>query len=871
MAVKKRDLYLDIRKNVPAKERKRLGITAKTPKKRLMEIIEAEKMTGSGIFDFITKPIGKFFGPREDFNNITSKTLKEYGDAPIQSMYIMRAPITGAINTALNIVSLGAWNRVRKEANYDKLFHLSLVCDVRKDNQVVPIILEKNEVVNISSSFKKYPGFETMPIPLPQGTAQSDFSTKVRRAGPPKILTIRQLVENALKGVGRKTFFEYDAFNNNCQFFIMYLLQYSGLLSAKAKGFIYQPMEEVVKKIPGFVPKMARMLTDLAASWNKLSGQGKTEMKGCGITANDRHNLDLITDAMFRRLIRTYFVREEKKIATDDGLDPDDPTVLDSKFLRTRIYSLLNTEVLGPIRKRATTVHSETRGPGGRRGVFAQITNPQRTLTVNLTDPGDVDIVADVMKRKIDQIINQEIVPVPEDEWEPDMIDGLPEDLKYTKQKLPVEPIIHTPAMFEQEEDAGPGPEEDAGPGPEMVAEGKASRGGQTGFSPAGISKGSKNRQVQEEATAKDTLINFVLDSMFEAGQISGNELRNAKVNAQNESRKKAEERVNALKAQNPDKTFEQLRQEALERYEQTPRGQMEKAQREAEAEEYAERVGQQIRAREQAKFQKENPFLASILDFGRITAPITTEALKYVLSAVPGLPPQIRDGLNKGLNLMRNIAMRDDVREGRLDFGKELSKVLEGDGLYGGEKKAGKELMKQLKAYALGDNDVQEKLPTDTKIILYNDLAGVEDITELMDEKGRLVMLYPREAPTVGHWVCMFINKEGDIEYFDPYGEPPEETKRDLSPEKLEELGIVEDILMPLLKQSASRRGKGVVFNAHQYQKLAPGINTCGRWCVSRLAFHEATADEFKKILDEMKKGTNKSYDDIVSILTEI
>lgn len=687
MAVKKRDLYLDIRKNVPAKERKRLGITAKTPKKRLMEIIEAEKMTGSGIFDFITKPIGKFFGPREDFNNISTKTLKEYGDAPIQSMYIMRAPITGAINTALNIVSLGAWNRVRKEANYDRLFHLSLVCDVRKDNQVVPIILEKNEVVHISSSFKKYPGFETMPIPLPQGTAQSDYSTKVRRAGPPKVLTIRQLVENALKGVGRKTFFEYDAFNNNCQFFIMYLLQYSGLLSAKAKGFIYQPMEEVVKKIPGFVPKMARMLTDLAASWNKLSGQGK----------------------------------EGEEMESD-----------------------------------------------------------------------------------------------------------------------------------EEEEDEC-----------EMM-------GGQIGFSPAGISKGSKNRITQQEKDARETLITFILDGMFEAGEISGKDLRNAKVDARNLSRKKAEERVDQLKAQNPDKTFEQIRKEALARYEQTERGKMEKAQREAEAEASAERIGQEIRAREQAKFQKENPFLSSIVDFGRVTAPITTEALKYVLSAVPGLPPQVRDGLNKGLNLMRNIATRDDVREGRLDIMGEVGKVL-GEGAYGGQRQNAQGIMKQLKAYALGDNDVQEKLPTDTKIILYNDLAGVEDITELMDEKGRLVMLYPREAPTVGHWVCMFINKEGDIEYFDPYGEPPEETKRDLSPEKLEELGIVEDILMPLLKQSASKRGKGVVFNAHQYQKLAPGINTCGRWCVSRLAFHEATADEFKKILDEMKKGTNKSYDDIVSILTEI
>lgn len=660
----KRDLYNRIKQQVPRKTLRELGLSASTSKKRLLEIINEEQLKGSGIFDFITKPVSRFFAPREDFNNISKRTLQEYGNLDIHSMYIMRAPITSAINTALNLVSLGKWDSLRKNAGYDKLFHLSLVCNVLKDNQVVPIILEKNEAVHISADWKKFPGYETFQIPM-KGFSQSDYSRKVRGQSV-KSLTLNQLVNNALNAVGKQKFFLYDAFSNNCQYFIMYLLEYSQLLSPQAKGFIFQPMEEIVKKLPGYVPKVARFITDLGAFWNKISGKG-------------------------------------------EGLEG--------------------------------------------------------------------------------------------------------------------------------------------------------------GFSPAGISKGSKNRQVQQEATAKDTLINFVLDSMFEDGQISGNELRNAKVNAQNESRKKAEERVDALKARNPDKTFEQLRLEALARYEETPRGQMEKAQREAEAEEYAERVGQQIRAREQAKFQKENPFLASIVDFGRITAPITTEALKYVLSAVPGLPPQIRDGLNKGLNLMRNIAMRDDVREGRLDFGKELSKVLEGDGLYGGEKKAGKELMKQLKAYALGDNDVQEKLPTMTKIILYNDLKDVDSLEDLMDEKKRLIMLYPREAKNIGHWVCLFENRDGDIEYFDSYGEPPEETKRDLPKEKLEELGIVEDDLMRLLKSS----GKGVVYNKHQYQKLKPGINTCGRHCVSRLAFHQATAEEYKKILDKMKEGTDKTYDDIVSILTEI
>ena len=384
-------------------------------------------------------------------------------------------------------------------------------------------------------------------------------------------------------------------------------------------------------------------------------------------------------------------------------------------------------------------------------------------------------------------------------------------------------------------------------------------------------SVGTKGGLDRRQEQYRQLLVAVAIDQKFRAGEISRNEASRAKDDARSPIYQEALQRIDAVK-QETGQTYEQLYRGAEARYYETPEGQMVRAQITADAEASAERRGQEIRARELGKFQKDFPVLAGIVEFGKLTAPITTEALKYVLSAIPGLPPQVRDGLNKALQLASNIATRDDVKDGQLDLFGEIGKVAGSkEEIYGGQRQNAQGIMKQLKAYALGDQDVQEKLPTDTKIILYNDLAGVEDIAELMDEKGRIVMLYPRESPTVGHWVCMFVNKDGDLEYFDPYGDEPEGTKRDLSPEKLAELGIEEDILIPLMKRSAEKRGKGVVFNSFQYQKLAPGINTCGRHCVARLAFHQATAEEYKKILDEMKKDTKKSYDDIVSILTEI
>lgn len=671
--LQKRELYLLLREKLPAAERKRLGITSTTSKKRMMELIEGE-LSGSGLFDFITKPIGKFFSPRLDFNNISKQTLKEWGDAGIENLVIMRAPITSAINHALQIVSAGAWNKVKKEANYDKLFHLSLICNVRKENRLESIIIEKNEVVLISRDFKTYPGYQTYTIAPPPAVRDTSVSTRVRRQGsvPMRAFTINDLVNNALKAVGRQKFFEYDAFTNNCQNFIMYLLEYSGLLTPETKAFIYQPMEKVIQGLPGYVPKMARMLTDLAATWNKLSGQGK---------------------------------------------DAD-----------------------------------------GRTGKMEGV--------------------------------------------------------------------------------------EGCGASGGLIAE---------------RSKGSRSNKKEEQY--RQLLIAVAIDQGVRSGELSRNAAERAKQDARDPIYQDALRRIDSVKEETG-QTYEQLYRGAEERYYATEEGQQVRAQQEADAEASAERRGMEIREREWNKFASANPALAGIVNIGKVVSPAIVEGLKQAINLVPGMPEIAKKGLSAGLDLAGAVAQGT----GR---GEEVVEMEED--IYGGQRKSAHGIMKQLKAYALGDGDIQEKLPEDTRIVIYNELKGLGSIDEILDEKGRVIILYPREAKNVGHWVCLFINKDGDYEFFCPYGDAPEETKRDLSPQKLAELDIEDDLLIPLLKFSAASSGRGVVYSKFPYQKLAPGINTCGRHCVARLAFHDADDDEYKAVLDKMKEGTDKSYDDIVSILTEI
>lgn len=225
---------------------------------------EWEHLEGGGIFDFFSRGVQKvkeFFKPRLDsYNNTSTATLNQYGNMPIKSLTIYRTPISSMLNTALNFVSLGKWNELRQKYGFDKLFHLALVANVGAKN----IIIEKNEAINISTTYKTDKDTETFPIDL---------------GG--KVFTANEMLDKARKNVGDKTFFDYDAFNKgeatNCQGFIKILLEAVGLYSQPAKDFLFQDLENIYKELPSYVPKVAKAFTTTGAIFNKISGKGNDE------------------------------------------------------------------------------------------------------------------------------------------------------------------------------------------------------------------------------------------------------------------------------------------------------------------------------------------------------------------------------------------------------------------------------------------------------------------------------------------------------------------------------------------------------------------------------------------------------------------
>ena len=241
--------------------------------KLLKKTQRAKLLRGGGLLDFAKNLVKKgselastvkdrlTLTVRKGYNNRTTKTIKDYGDKKIIAMQVSRTPINSAIEKVLNIVSLGSWAKAKKEHGVDTLFHLALVIELEGGTK---IIVEKNAVIDIYTTSNLSSKAEVIPVDL-KG----------------KTLTLNTLLEGGLKQAGSEDkYFLYDAYNNNCQYYIRYLLQGSSLYNDTVAKFLFQDITEVIKKQPEYLAKFAKGVTDARGVADRVLGNGhKTERK----------------------------------------------------------------------------------------------------------------------------------------------------------------------------------------------------------------------------------------------------------------------------------------------------------------------------------------------------------------------------------------------------------------------------------------------------------------------------------------------------------------------------------------------------------------------------------------------------------------
>ncbi len=175
-------------------------------------------------------------------------------------------------------------------------------------------------------------------------------------------------------------------------------------------------------------------------------------------------------------------------------------------------------------------------------------------------------------------------------------------------------------------------------------------------------------------------------------------------------------------------------------------------------------------------------------------------------------------------------------------------------------------QLLESLKGYALSDLDLQHILNPDTKIHKYTDLYKIKHIDELFDSLGRCILLYLTEDQNTGHWIGL-LKKGNEIEFFDPYGHPPDTQGENLNVpyENNELFGQNYPRLLELVKKG----GYKLRFNNKPLQKEDYSIATCGRHTATRLLFYKLSLEQYHELMDKLENGIIDDADDVVTKLT--
>lgn len=196
--------------------------------------------------------IGGLIGPsiRRDYSPPIRDFLKKHGDKKIKSITLQRVPIESALKSVLDVITLGQYSKTTQKLGYDRVFHLSSI--IFLEGLPFPIVVEKNEVINIS---RKIP-------PMKKGGSRLNVPVT-------KNITLNEMLNNASSKLGSR-FFLYDAFTNNCQMFIRDILKYSDLLTPEIEKWIMQDAQAILKGLPIYTKYATRGLTDLGAQFNRI-------------------------------------------------------------------------------------------------------------------------------------------------------------------------------------------------------------------------------------------------------------------------------------------------------------------------------------------------------------------------------------------------------------------------------------------------------------------------------------------------------------------------------------------------------------------------------------------------------------------------
>jgi len=164
-----------------------------------------------------------------------------------------------------------------------------------------------------------------------------------------------------------------------------------------------------------------------------------------------------------------------------------------------------------------------------------------------------------------------------------------------------------------------------------------------------------------------------------------------------------------------------------------------------------------------------------------------------------------------------------------------------------------------------MDDGDIRAYFPN-AKIMRYSSLAKMSDIEQLLPRDKTYAFLLYEDSPGSGHWVVV-LRYGTTIEFFCSYGSKIDGPLKWYNPKDNAMLGQSKPYLSMLLKK-ADKKFKAI-HNAVPFQSSKHGVATCGAWDVMRvnqLVNHNQDLHEFQSYMEDVKKETGLTYDEIVA-----
>ena len=195
------------------------------------------------MFERLKKTTRALIYGRDGISPNVDKFMRDHGDEPILEMIISRNVVSSILTGSMKLIS----TQFREGVGSNKLYHLKLLIRTTHSN----ISLEKNEVITISPYHMNYKA-ENVYLHFPPG------------------ITINIILQNTRNKMGN-SFLTYSARDNNCQNFVLSLLEANGLSNSQNVLFTKQSTTGLFSTE---MRKFTNTITDIGAKFDIIREGG---------------------------------------------------------------------------------------------------------------------------------------------------------------------------------------------------------------------------------------------------------------------------------------------------------------------------------------------------------------------------------------------------------------------------------------------------------------------------------------------------------------------------------------------------------------------------------------------------------------------